>query len=1154
VNEPVNSQGFVHLRVRSAYSLLEGAIKAAKVGKLAADAGMPAVGVADRANLFGALEFSQTAKDAGVQPLVACALPVFGIGGQINARWAKVPTVVLLAQDTAGWLNLCALSSSAYLDAGEMAEPGVAWEQVVARSEGLILLSGGPDGPVDPLFAQGKKAEGAAALAAMKAAFGDRFYVELQRHGLEDEKRAEPGLVEWAYANDVPLVATNDVYYAKAAQAKSHDALLCIADGAFTGQEDRRRITGEHWFKPAAVMRELFADLPEACDNTIDIARRCAFLVNTHAPILPRFDTGAGRSEADELAHQAREGLKVRLTEVTPAVPEEEYWTRLEWEVGIIQQMGFPGYFLIVSDFIKWAKTHGIPVGPGRGSGAGSLVAWSLTITDLDPLRFGLLFERFLNPERVSMPDFDIDFCQERREEVIDYVQDRYGKDRVAQIITFGTLQARAVLRDVGRVLQMPLGQVDRLCKMVPNNPAAPVTLAQAIDIEPRLKEARDAEPAVKTLLETALELEGLYRNASTHAAGIVIGDRPLTELVPLYQDPRSTIPASQFNMKWVEPAGLVKFDFLGLKTLTVLDRARGYLERRGAARDWNSLPLDDARTYELMASGQTVGVFQLESQGMRDTLRKMRCGSIEEITALISLYRPGPMEMIDTYIDRKFGRAEVDYLHPSLKEVLTETYGVIIYQEQVMKIAQILAGYSLGEADLLRRAMGKKKKEEMDFQRLRFVKGAAEKAVPEAQSGSIFDLVAKFAGYGFNKSHAAAYALISFQTGWLKANQPVEFFAASMSLDLSNTDKLAVFYQDAKRFDVPVLAPDINRSSADFDVAWDDDKGAVLYALGAIRNVGLEAMKHVIEVRETGGRFADIFDFLERVDPRSVNKRALEGLAKAGAFDSIHPNRRQLLEQADVLMAYCQSVAAERASSQVSLFGGDQAHAARPRLKSVEPWVGPERLDHELSAVGFYLSGHPLDEMTSALKRKRVTFVAEAIPLAESGHEAFQMAGVVRRKQERASARTGEKFAFVTFSDPTGEFECLFPPEQLRKCREVLEPGASVMVRVRAKSSEGEVRFFGDDASQMDNLLDDANIGLRIHVSARSADAEALKARLERARSGAIGKGGEVSLMIAGLDQGREVEVKIPGRYRLDGALRGALKSAPGVVMLEDA
>jgi DNA polymerase-3 subunit alpha len=1154
VSEAVNSRGFVHLRVRSAYSLLEGAIKAGKIGRMAADGGMPAVAVADRANLFGALEFSQATRDAGVQPIVGCALPVIGLGGQVAARWAKTPTVVLLVQNETGWLNLSALSSAAYLEAGEMAEPGVPWEKVVAHAEGLILLSGGPDGPVDPLFAQGKKADAARALETMKAVFGDRFYVELQRHGVDDEKRAEPGLVEWAYANDVPLVATNDVYYAKAAQAKSHDALLCIADGAFTGQEDRRRITGEHWFKSPEVMRELFADLPEACDNTIDIARRCAFMARTHKPILPRFDTGAGRSEADELAHQAREGLKVRLTEVTPAVPEEEYWARLEWEVGIIQQMGFPGYFLIVSDFIKWAKQHGIPVGPGRGSGAGSLVAWSLTITDLDPLRFGLLFERFLNPERVSMPDFDIDFCQERREEVIDYVQAHYGKDRVAQIITFGTLQARAVLRDVGRVLQMPLGQVDRLCKMVPNNPANPVTLAQAIELEPRLKEARDDEPAVRTLLETALELEGLYRNASTHAAGIVIGDRPLVELVPLYQDPRSTIPASQFNMKWVEPAGLVKFDFLGLKTLTTLDRAYGYLARRGAGPIWNQLPLDDARTYELMASGQTVGVFQLESQGMRDTLRKMRCGSIEEITALISLYRPGPMEMIDTYIDRKFGRAEVDYLHPSLTEVLTETYGVIIYQEQVMKIAQILAGYSLGEADLLRRAMGKKKKEEMDFQRARFIKGALEKGVPETQSGSIFDLVAKFAGYGFNKSHAAAYALISFQTGWLKANHPVEFFAASMSLDLSNTDKLAVFYQDAKRFDVPVLPPDINRSSADFDVAWDDDKGAVLYALGAIRNVGLEAMKHVIEVREQGGRFADIFDFLERVDPRSVNKRALEGLAKAGAFDSLHSNRRQLVEQADVLMAYCQSVAAERASSQVSLFGGDQAHAARPRLKSVEPWVGPDRLDQELSAVGFYLSGHPLDDMAQALKRKRVTFVAEAVPLAESGHEAFQMAGVVRRRQERASARTGEKFAFVTFSDPTGEFECLFPPEQLRRCREILEPGASIMVRVRAKASDGEVRFFGDDASRMDNLLDDANMALRVHVSARTADAEALKARLERARSGAIGKGGEISLMIAGLENGREAEIRLPGRYRLDGALRGALKSAPGVVMLEDA
>ncbi|HEV2083000.1 MAG TPA: DNA polymerase III subunit alpha [Brevundimonas sp.] len=1151
MSEAATGSGFVHLRVRSAYSLLEGALKAGKIPKMAADAGMPAVGVADRANLFGALEFSQAARDAGVQPLIACALPVSGIGGQVNARWARCATVVLIAQDEAGWLNLCDLSSAAYLGADDAVEPCVPWSRVVERSEGLILLSGGPDGPVDPLFVQGREAEARAALGEMARVFGDRFYVELQRHGRPEEAQAEAGLVAWAYENDVPLVATNDVHYAKAAQARSHDALLCIADGAFVGQDDRRRITDQHWFKPPAAMRQLFADLPEACESTLEIARRCAFLVKTRAPILPRFDTGDGRSEPDELLHQAREGLKARLKQVVPAAPEADYWNRLEWEVGIITQMGFPGYFLIVADFIKWAKAHGIPVGPGRGSGAGSLVAWALTITDLDPLRFGLLFERFLNPERVSMPDFDIDFCQERREEVIAYVQQHYGDDRVAQIITFGTLQARAVLRDVGRVLQMPLGQVDRLCKMVPNNPANPTTLEQAIEIEPRLKEARDAEPAVANLLGVSLELEGLYRNASTHAAGIVIGDRPLTELVPLYKDPRSDIPATQFNMKWVEPAGLVKFDFLGLKTLTVLDRARQFLERRGAAPDWNGLPLDDAATYELMASGQTVGVFQLESQGMRDTLRKMRCGSIEEITALISLYRPGPMEMIDTYIDRKFGRQEVDYLHPTLKETLSETYGVIIYQEQVMKIAQILAGYSLGEADLLRRAMGKKKKEEMDFQRARFIAGASEKSVPEAQSGGIFDLVAKFAGYGFNKSHAAAYALISFQTGWLKANHPVEFMAASMSLDLSNTDKLAVFYQDARRFGVRVERPDVNRSSADFDVAWTDGEGAVLYALGAVRNVGLEAMRHVVEVRETGGRFADVFDFLERVDPRAVNKRAIENLARAGAFDSIHPNRRQLVEQADVLIAYCQSVAAERASSQVSLFGADQAHAARPRLKPVEPWSGPDALDQELAAVGFYLSGHPLEDLAPALKRRRVTFAAEVQALAESGHEAFQMAGVVRRRQERASARTGEKFAFVTFSDPTGEFECLFPPEQLRRCRDRLETGATVLVKVRAKAADGEVRYFGDDVSPLDRIIDDAAAGLRVHVSSRAADAEALKARLDRAR--ADDRGGEVCI-VAALEGRREVEIRLPGRYRLDAAVRGALKTAPGVTLLEDA
>ena len=1141
------NDGFVHLRVRSAYSLLEGAIKADKVSSLAAAAGMPAVALVDRANLFGALEFSVYSKDAGVQPIVGCALPVTGIGGGQTERWAKVPTIVLLAQSEQGYLNLSVLSSYCYLEADGSEDVSVPWQKVVEHNEGLILLSGGVDGPVDPLLAAGKIPEGKAALAEMARVFGDRFYVELQRHGLPSQAAAEGELVAFAYDHDVPLVATNDIYFAKQEMYAAHEALLCIADGAFIMQDERRRVTPEHWFKPAADMRALFADLPEACDNTLDIARRCAFMVKKRDPILPRFDTAGGRSEADELAYQAREGLKARIARgQASAFPPEEYEARLEREIGVISNMGFPGYFLIVSDFIKWAKDHDIPVGPGRGSGAGSLVAYSLTITDLDPLRYGLLFERFLNPERVSMPDFDIDFCQERREEVISYVQQHYGRDRVAQIITFGTLQARAVLRDVGRVLQLPLGLVDRLAKMVPANPANPVTLAKAIEIEPRLKQAKKDDEAVSQLLDVALQLEGLYRNASTHAAGVVISDRPLTELTPLYRDPRSELPATQFNMKWVESAGLVKFDFLGLKTLTVIDRALKFLKKRGEIVDFATLPLDDAPAYEVMSSGGTVGVFQLEGQGMRDTLRQLRPGSIEDVTAVVSLYRPGPMDNIPAFIDCKFGRREIDYLHPTLEPVLKETYGIIVYQEQVMQIAQILAGYSLGEADLLRRAMGKKKKEEMDLQRARFVSGASEKGVPAEQAGSIFDLVDKFAGYGFNKSHAAAYAYVSYQTAWLKANAPVEFFAASMSLDISNTDKLAVFYQDAKRFKVKVRSPDVNRSGADFEV----ENGEVLYALGGIRNVGLQAMEHVVAVRNEGGPFKDIFDFVERVDPKQVNKRAFETLARAGAFDSIHPNRAQVFGAADFLVAYGQSVAAQRNSDQQDFFaaGDFQVEAQKKKMPKSDPWTPVQRLDEELAAVGFYLSGHPLDDMVEALRRRRTDLLAEVIPKAEAGAEAFRMAGVVRRKQERASQSSGEKFAFVTLSDPTGEYEVLFPPESLRKCRDMLEPGMAVSLKVRAKARDGEVRFFGDDCEPVDKAIENAVAALRVHLVPRSTEIEAIKKRLGVANP----RGGEI-ILVAAIEGGREVEMKLPGRFTLDGAVRGALKTSPGVSFVED-
>ncbi len=1142
-------RGFVHLRVRSAYSLLEGAIKADKIGPLAAKAGMPAIALTDRANLFGALEFSQATKDAGVQPIIGCALPVTGIGERSPERWARTPTVLLLAQNETGWLNLMALSSAAYLDVADNEDPAVPWPRVAEHAEGLILLSGGPDGPIDHLLAAGRTAEGEGALAEMARVFGDRFYVELQRHGLSREAAAEPALVAYAYAHDLPLVATNDVYFAEPSMHEAHDALLCIADQTFLGETDRRRVTPEHSLRGIEAMRALFSDLPEACDNTIEIARRCAFMVQKRDPILPSFPTHEGRTEAQELSHQAYEGLRMRL-EIAQlsgqplAADPAAYRERMAYELGVIGQMGFDGYFLIVSDFIKWAKEQGIPVGPGRGSGAGSLVAWSLMITGLDPLLYGLLFERFLNPERVSMPDFDIDFCQDRREEVIAYVQKRYGADRVAQIITFGTLQARAVLRDVGRVMQLPLGMVDRLAKMVPNNPANPTTLEKAIEVEPRLAAARDEDPAVAELLGVALRLEGLYRNASTHAAGLVIGDRPLIELAPLYRDPRSSLPATQYNMKWVESAGLVKFDFLGLKTLTVLERAVDYLRKRGAGVELDLLPLDNQPAYDIMASGQTLGVFQMESQGMRDILRQLRPSALEDVTALISLYRPGPMESIPEYIDCKLGRKPVDTVHPLIEPYLKDTYGVIVYQEQVMQIAQVLAGYSLGEADLLRRAMGKKKKEEMDKQRARFFSGAAERGVAKQVAQLLFDRMEKFAGYGFNKCHAAPYALISYQTAWMKANAPVEFFAASMSLDISNTDKLAVFYQDARRFGVPIGGPDINRSGADFEV----EEGQVLYALGAVRNVGLEAMRHVVAVREAGGAFADIFDFLERIDPRQVNKRALENLARAGAFDSLGLSRAQVVEAADLLMAYAQSAAADRDSSQVSLFGADQADAARPRMPKTREWSSVQRLDEELAAMGFYLTGHPLEAEVEALRRKRVTLYADALPQALDGVDAFKMAGIVRRKQERAG-RSGDKFAFVALSDPTGEYEVLFPPEVLRKHRDLLEAGSAIVLRVRAKAADGEVRFFGDDAEPLARAIEGAVAALRVHLQPRSSEIDALKRRLTESASE---RGGEITL-IAPLDAGREVELRLPGRYILDGALRGDLKTAPGVAWMED-
>lgn len=1054
---------FIHLRARSPYSLLEGAIKVPDLVALARQHRMPAVGLTDSDNLFGALEFAEAMRAASLQPVMGMTLSLLIPRTGAGAKPMRAP-IALLAQNETGWFRLMDLASRLYLDDTAAGACALELSHLSGQNEGLIALSGGYDGPLDQILRSGKPTPARHLAETLSACFPDRFYVEIQRHGRPQQATTEPLLLDLAYALDLPIVATHEPFFSDRSHFAAHDALLCIAGGAFLSQENRRRVTPEHYFKSGEEMAALFADLPEALDSTIEIARRCACAPRARAPMLPHFSHESGADEAEILRQFAQNGLKKRLETVTLAAPEAEYWKRLDQEIDIITRMKFPGYFLIVADFIQWAKGRGIPVGPGRGSGAGSLAAWALSITDLDPLRFGLFFERFLNPERISMPDFDVDFCQDRREEVIAYVQEKYGRDRVAQIITFGSLQARAVVRDVGRVMEIPFPVVDALAKLIPQNPAKPISLRAALEMEPRLQEIRAGNPELAALLEIALQLEGLYRNASTHAAGLVIADRPLSEVTPLYRDPRAELPATQYNMKWVEPAGLVKFDFLGLKTLTVIDRAGKLLAGRGVQVDFSSGDYSDAGAYAVMASGHTLGVFQLESQGMRDTLRKVKPDRFEDVIALVSLYRPGPMENIDQYVESKFGRQPVDYLHPLLEPVLKETHGVIVYQEQVMQIAQILSGYSLGEADLLRKAMGKKKKEEMDSQKSRFVAGAGERGVDADQAGEIFELVSKFAGYGFNKSHAAAYAAIAYQTAFLKARYPVEFLAASMSLELNDTDKLAAFHQDAMRLGIPVSPPDINHSGADFSVA----DGKIVYALGAVKNVGLTAMEALVSERRKNGPFTGMDDFAERIDPGILNRRAYESLARAGALDRLAGSRRAAFEAADRVLGRAQRAAQDRQTAQTGLFPPEKP---RPDPGRTAPeWSMQERLDHEFASIGFYLSGHPLTDFISG--RKRALFTSSrALRDGGRGEGSYRMAGVVLRKSERVSQKGG-RFAFVTFSDPDGEFEATLMPEALAQYRTMIEPGRMLALKVRVRRNNEEIRLSIDEIEEIQGFL----------------------------------------------------------------------------------
>ena len=1003
------------------------------IAERAAKLGFPAAAITDRNGLYGVMPFSDACFEKGVQPIIGVTLGVErppAIGGE-----GGVDSLVLLAQDEAGYANLCKLVSAAHLDRPLELAPHVPFDLLRAHHEGLIALTAGGEGALAKLFADGQQAKAEAYLAELEALFPGRLYIELARRGDPIEAAAEPALIELAFARNLPLVATNPAAYPDPEFHAAHDALLCIANSVYVESSDRPTSPADAWLKDGEAMAELFADLPEAIANTAVIARRCAVAAPKRDPILPRL----GDDEDEQLRRDARAGLEERLRKI-PFVPSEvegrvsnsldtngdgdrfqTYRDRLEFELEVITSMGFSGYFLIVADFIKWAKSAGIPVGPGRGSGAGSVVAWSLTITDLDPIALGLLFERFLNPERVSMPDFDIDFCETHRDEVIRYVQGKYGRDRVAQIITFGRLKARAVLKDTGRVLQMSYGQVDRLAKLIPSHPTDPWTLDRALNGVTELAAEYKSDPDVRRLFDLAMKLEGLPRHASTHAAGVVIADRPLDELVPLYRDPRSDMPATQFDMKYVEAAGLVKFDFLGLKTLSVLKEAQRLLAEQGIAVDFDALRWDDPAVYELLQRGDTVGVFQLESEGMRRTLAAVRPTKFEDIIALVALYRPGPMDNIGMFGDRKNGRAQIDYPHPLLEEILAETYGIFVYQEQVMQAAQLLAGYSLGSADLLRRAMGKKIQSEMDAQRAVFVEGCEKtNQIPAAKANELFDLIDKFAGYGFNKSHAAGYALIAYHTAWLKAHHPAEFFAASMSFDLALTDKLALFVDDMRRSGVECLAPDINTSLAHFAV----EEGKVRYALGALKGVGEKAMEALVAERERGGAFASLEDFASRVDPGQLNRRQIESLAGAGAFDSIEPDRAAVFAGAEIILAHAASAHDQRHSGQAALFGGPADALAPIRLKRDSPWSLAQRMAAEREAFGFYFSAHPVEaqrHLLAAHQVRRYASLAE-LRIGEGERASAAMAALVEDVRWRTSAR-GRRYMMATMSDPSGQF-----------------------------------------------------------------------------------------------------------------------------------
>tara|TARA_B110000438_G_scaffold297176_1_gene343145 strand:- start:623 stop:4042 length:3420 start_codon:yes stop_codon:yes gene_type:complete len=1064
---------FNQLNIHTHYSICHGAIKIADLKNFCKERKIKAVGLSDNQNLFGALEFSENISKAGTQPI---------IGSQINFKFKNtIAHLSLIATNIDGYKKIVELSSKSYLENDNLNEPHCDLEELFNIKSGVVVLTGSVKGLFGVLLSKGLDTEIKDLLVKLKNHLKKNLYLEIQRHNDMDEKRFENFLLKKSHDLNIPIIASHEVFYLDKNMHEAHDALICIGQKTYINEKNRLKYSDQHYFKSTEEMKEIFKDLPEALENNYNFPLRCSFKPNTSNPILPNIKSNQSQDIDTELKELAANGLDLKLKEFIILNDNKSnefnkknvsiYKQRLEHELKIINSMRYSGYFLIVSDYIKWAKKNNIPVGPGRGSGAGSLVAWCLSITDIDPIKFGLIFERFLNPDRISMPDFDIDFCEEKRDKVFEYLKHKYGKG-VAHIITFGKLKARMAFRDIGRVLGLPYGYVDALCKMIPFDPSRPLSLEQAIAQEPRLRKEEDKDPRVKKLIEISKKLEGLNRNMATHAAGVVIPEVNLAEFIPLYKDPSSNslLPSTQFDMYTSENAGLVKFDLLGLKTLTVINKTLSFLKKKNIIIDINKVQLDDPKIFQLLSLGHTVGLFQLESAGMREALINMKPNKFDDIIALVALYRPGPMSNIPTYNQCKHGEKKPDYLHPKLEKILKPTYGVIIYQEQVMQIAQTLSGFTAGEADILRKAMGKKKRAELEKQKERFISGAIKNGITKETANFIFKKIEPFAEYGFNKSHAAAYALIAYQTAYLKTYYPNQFIAASMSNELSNTEKLSEFYEELKRLNIKIYRPCVNKCYAEFI----PKENSLYYALGAIKNVGFEAISQVVREREINGKYKSISDFINRVDPKNINKLQLEGLVKAGAFDSIFNNRKVLFNNIPNIILNSKTIYENKINNQTSLFSDDVNKISYLMSdKKLDAWTNNETLSKEFESVGFFISDHPLRYYQDILDQYKSKSFFE---FEEKNIKDCVLSGTILSVKEKKTSK-GNSFAIIKFSDLTKVFELFLFSEVLEKNRESLIPGKSFLITVIKNQDDKDNRFKRINVRKIVNLDDAVNL-----------------------------------------------------------------------------